>query len=369
MRNKLKFIDVAYVTDVEYLGPNAGNIKYSILNGGGLGTASPMSSDLKSFPIGGEVVFLFKVPKQFNFPNSINNIFYLSGVNMWNSPSLNSIFNSAQINAPSSSFFNFDPYKVKDIQPLQSFPGDTILEGNFGNSIRLGNTYTTPSLGNGWSIEGNNGDPITILRNGQSTDYNQIFTLNQPQIEEKLFNITENLINDHSSIYLTSFQRFYNYKIANDSFSSYETNPTLPSNYNSPQIILNSDRIILNARKDHILISGEVSVGLSSNTSLNFDSTQIHMEGIDIKIGSSDPNLLQPALLGDDTVNLLINLTSQIKKLGEIALVAKTYDKGKEAPDGEVNLIGENIISQCDNIINKLNDNKRGIKSNFVKVR
>ena len=54
------------------------------------------------------------------------------------------------------------------IQAVLPFAGDRILEGRFGNSIRLGGTANTSgSITNNWSRSGNEGMPITILKNGQ----------------------------------------------------------------------------------------------------------------------------------------------------------------------------------------------------------
>ena len=55
---------------------------------------------------------------------------------------------------------------------LLAFAGDIIVEGRWGNSIRFGSTAKTDNIiyTNNWSNTGDNGDPITILRNGQPID-------------------------------------------------------------------------------------------------------------------------------------------------------------------------------------------------------
>jgi hypothetical protein len=53
------------------------------------------------------------------------------------------------------------------IQPLLPFEGDTIVEGRFGNSIRLGATAKEAKEKTAYSTKGETGDPITIIRNGQ----------------------------------------------------------------------------------------------------------------------------------------------------------------------------------------------------------
>ena len=69
----------------------------------------------------------------------------------------------------------------------------------FGNSIRLGSTIKTKNIlyQNNWSEFGKNGNPITILRNGQSPDSS----------DEGWLPVIENINKDLSSIYLTSNQK------------------------------------------------------------------------------------------------------------------------------------------------------------------
>ena len=62
-----------------------------------------------------------------------------------------------------------------------------MLEGRWGNSIRLGSTVQNKP--NEWSSVGENGDPILIIRNGQPTDLTQ----------DSWVPTTENVNNDQSS--------------------------------------------------------------------------------------------------------------------------------------------------------------------------
>jgi hypothetical protein len=144
----------------------------------------------------------------------------------------------------------------------------------------------------GWK----NTDPITILRNGQPTNVN----------DKGWIPITENLSNDLSSIYLTSYQKIP-FSIANENFVSYTTPPTTPSQFTNPQIILNSDRIVLNAKTDSVLISGQNSVGISSNNSVNIESTsEIDIASKLVKLGSA--NASQAVLRGDETDSIFKNI-------------------------------------------------------------
>ena len=91
------------------------------------------------------------------------------------------------------------------------FEGDMILEGRFGNSIRFGSS--NPRGKNEWSENDSEGEPITIISNGQgSTEYTPL----------------EDINNDASSIYLTSNHNIQNFKISSNNFQS------LGSNFREP---------------------------------------------------------------------------------------------------------------------------------------
>lgn len=95
-----------------------------------------------------------------------------------------------------------DTFKEKsNIRNLFPNEGDVIIEGRFGNSIRFGSTAKqskeNKNVESPWSTEGREGNPITIIRNGQSKadlDFNNWFP------------IYEDIQNDDSSVYLTSGQ-------------------------------------------------------------------------------------------------------------------------------------------------------------------
>ena len=88
-----------------------------------------------------------------------------------------------------------------NIRNLFPNEGDVIIEGRFGNSIRFGSTAKqskeNKNVESPWSTEGQEGNPITIIRNGQS------------QVDlpfNNWFPIYEDIQNDDSSIYMTSGQ-------------------------------------------------------------------------------------------------------------------------------------------------------------------
>ena len=91
-----------------------------------------------------------------------------------------------------------------DIQLLLPFEGDTIIEGRFGNSIRLGATAKEAREKTAYSTKGETGDPITIIRNGQYIEEDR---------DRGWEHTIENINTDDSSIILTSNQVFPNFEI------------------------------------------------------------------------------------------------------------------------------------------------------------
>ena len=146
--------------------------------------------------------------------------------------------------------------EVSTLSQLQPFLGDIIHEGRFGQSIRFGYTPENSKLTDNrvkgavespsWtSTEPES--PITIIRNGagKSNGYNKF--------------VIEDINEDDSSIWLGSKQTI---KLTASNKFSLGVTPT--NQYNNPQIIINSDRLILNSKSDSVLISGKKSVNIST---------------------------------------------------------------------------------------------------------
>jgi len=342
--------------------------------------ASPSSSNLKNLPLVNEYVYVYKIvgpnskggqwvydpplslyrglsPNSNPFPSPTynsnppsQNVSYsqveVGAVNITDNQPQNINLNS--IDNPSQATF----VEKGNIHPLMPFAGDIIYEGRFSNSLRFGNTAKSKSqYANNWSSAGNNGDPITILRNGQdpnSSDYGA-----EP--------ITENIKKDLSSIYLTSTQKIP-FSLSNENFISYTTPPITPAVFNLPQVILNSDRVILNAKSDNVLISGQKSVGLSSNDSINLEAKQVYIDGRDIRLGNK--NATQPILKGDDTTQLLKIVINELINISTALQSSQIYPGGVPSPDPIINPIA--IIAS--NNLNKVLSQLDNIKSKFVKT-
>lgn len=289
--------------------------------------AYPLYPGVKNYPLINEVIYLVSQPsKQTQNKTTAFSLYYISVVNLWNHPHHNAIPYSAGSSTPensknyqdvaagstnkltdSSGTIKFGEYfkERTDINPLKPFEGDHILEGRFGNSIRLGSTGGTSP----WSTTGEQGSPVMILRNGQGTIAPDSWTL-----------LPEDINQDLSSIYLTSTQKIPFLPASTNYFSYQQNPPTLPDQFTGNQIILTSGRLLLNASADHLLLSSAKSISLSSNSSVNIDAQELVMQTGNIYLGSKSAK--EPLLLGDTTAALLDDLISIVGKLLEASLQA-----------------------------------------------
>ena len=179
---------------------------------------------------------------------------------------------------------------------------------NITVSIRGTETISEPinitSL-NTWSISGSNGDPITILRNGQN-----------PELGSPAQSTTVEEINkDLSSIYLTSTQQLpIEVSSQNDYLSYGEEKPIAPNQYSGAQVVLNSGRLLFNSTQDNIMLSSRKSINLNSIEGINMDTPgPIILESGQVFLGSREAE--ESVLLGDSTVDLLQNLISDLVSL------------------------------------------------------
>lgn len=364
-----------------------GTLFFSLIDNTNTGTtkiARPITPQIKSYPLINEIIICFQLPiPVVNSTNNKNEYYYLNSINAWKHPHHNAFptpLNPQQAPSQNLSYQQVaagfekrvpdnettislnsplnpsqDTFIEKsNIHPLLSFAGDVIFEGRHGQSIRLGATAKSKSIyNNNWSDNGSNGDPIMIIRNGQSPRASS----------EGWLPITEDIRNDLSSIYLTSFQRLKDFKVASELYNSYTTPPVTPSLFTQPQIAFNSNRIVINAKTDSILLSAQKSVGISTQGSTNIDASSFYVSSNDIKLGSK--NATEPVLKGDTTIELLKQLTKAVKDLATILEVEKNWPGG--ALQTGYNAVAGNVLIVLGDIVSQLNDNS--LKSKTTKVQ
>ena len=331
--------------------------------------ALPYSSHIKTYPLVDEFILITSLPDQGrNQSPSSNRYFYHNPIGIWNTPNHNAfpflpatppVSNNyqsnlngqvqqennqlikAQLNSPTNpsqdSFIEKD--NIRNITPKS---GDTLIEGRNGQSVRFSN---------------DEGNPITFIRNGQ----------NRTTPSTGFEPISEDVKNDLSSIYLTSYQKISNLNLETEKgipFISYSTPPITPSQFDQPQVVLNSDRIIIEAETDSVLVSAGKSVGLFSNESINLESKDINIH-TDNRIRLGSKNAGESVLLGDKTYDILEFTLNVLEILSDTLAPTQIYPTGTPIPDASTQAITSTLSQAIKKVKEKVLIN---IKSNKVKV-
>jgi hypothetical protein len=138
------------------------------------------------------------------------------------------------------------------IHKLKLYEGDTVLESRFGQSIRF----------SGFNNSENLFSPTIIIRNGENSE----------SLKKTVSSSTEEDINtDGSIIVLSSGEKKLNYTLPTT--NKYESFYDYPSELKGNQILLNSDRIILSAKTEDMILVGKKNIGMITDGKLSLDAT------------------------------------------------------------------------------------------------
>ncbi len=292
--------------------------------------AKPFFSSFQDYPLKGELIYLIDGPSPVSQVGNAGQKYYLGTINLWN---------NNQQNAISGTTLGKTFTENTDIRPLIAFEGDRIYQGRKGNGIRFGSTVKARANVNEWSSIGNDGDPITILVNGYITTDKKSLKPNVEEINKEL-----------SSIYLTSTQKLPlqpGALIRNPVFS-----PTSINDYINPQIILNSDRIVLNTKKNDIILNSSGFIELSTDSIINLNSAgwiHLNIESTNkdskILLGTKTDNTFpdNPVLLGRETTEILSDISDMLKNLAFYLASTISVTEGSAIPS--VNDAGEQLFS------------------------
>jgi hypothetical protein len=317
--------------------------------------AKPLLPNIKYYPLKNEIVLLFKLPDDLiGELNNNSNYYYLNVLSIWNHPHHNAypnpILNPEDITETELNVSNISGgefIEKNNINPLLPFSGDNIIEGRFGNSIRLGSTNrSNDAILNSWSSFGEKGNPITIIKNGQDPN------ISTPSYQH----IIEDINKDLSSIYITSNQKIP-IEISYEEFSGLKEPPISPPEYANSQILLNSDRVLLNAKNDGILLSGNKFISLNSRNEIGITSRKnISLSANNINLGSTEANEQVP--LGNSLLKQLEKLTSNIINVLEVLdNTLKYFPGGLPSPHPAPILYAESK-EKIQEVLNELKNNK-----------
>jgi len=151
--------------------------------------------------------------------------------------------------------------------------------------------------------------------------------------------------------------------------------PEAPNNYIGKQVIINSDRLIFNAKDDSILLFSDKAIGFSTNGNFHFDTLNngtnkfvINAPNIYLGLRYDDTYANEPILLGNRTeawLNDLIDVISYILDDVKYKVSYISQDVGK--PTGP-NLQNESLLKLRYNQLNALRDDIKYIMSERIKA-
>jgi hypothetical protein len=303
-----------------------------------LAQAIPLNPQVQSIPLIGELIYLVDLPSpvsQTGNKSSTSVQKYYTNINVWNNVQQNAL--PTTDNSSLGLTFSENP-NIKNLLP---FEGDYIVQGRQGNALRFSTTTKLYSDLNEWSNIGKDDSPITILTNGFSYDSKEKFHV-------------EKINKDNSSLYLTSTQQL---PLQTDKTGILNpiTNPIDPSKYFNSQAILNSDRIVLNSKKDEVMLFAKTNVEISTKNVINLNADdRVHLNGGRVFLGTVNDQLpTENIVLGGKLHDLLLNLMDVLHEFGTNLSSVVGSPEGAPATD---------IISAANNLCNSINTIEKNLE-------
>lgn len=281
----------------------------------GLDIAYQGSVNSRIIPVEGEKVVL---------ETRADGLYWIDIIPEYNHPHYNASPDTKQDDWQNNLEQNFK--QLADINPLQANPGDLLIEGRYGQSIRIGGGKGK----NNPIIDGSNeGKPIILISNGQ------IKTNNGNDV------IREDINEDPNSLYFVTDHKI-NTLPANTKRDSYKTVPVAFDQYKGNQVILNGGRLVFNAKEEGIFLSSKESIGLNSKT-INLDANDyICLDAKEIFIGKKARTafMKEPLVLGIQLENWLSILLDTLMTLSTALTSASAVSGG---PVTQLNTVGPTL--------------------------
>jgi hypothetical protein len=263
------------------------------------------SAAFKQVPLRNEIVAITQGPS-YNRDNNANDsiLYWHRIVPVWNHPHHNASPDSIQfakaLEADPDVDLGTNFEETDQVNPLQGFPGDLLIEGRQGQSIRFtGARYPSNPLVN----DSNSNQPIIILSNGQK------------EAETGYESILEDINEDKGSMYFLS-----NHKVpleqSNKKQDAFDIRPVKFNEYQGNQVLLTSGRLVFNAKEEDILLSSKNNFAVTSNV-LGLDSKEyIGIDSKKIFLGIKARRFEdEPVLLGNSTSDWLRRVLEQLENV------------------------------------------------------
>ena len=312
--------------------------------------AKPLFPNINYYPLLGELIYIIELPSPAaQITSNSTQKYYTTVINLWGDSQVNS--QTANSKSPLGKTF----IESSIIRNLLNFEGDCIIQGRKGNSIRFGSTVRFASSNNEWSSIGKDGDPILIISNGHNYNKDQDFYV-------------EKINEEASSIYLTSTQNIP-FKVDVKDPINPLTAPIVKY-YQNSQVIINADRIVLNSKKDDIMLFASSNIELSTNYTVNLNAGEhIHLNikeeistGLNIKpkiyLGTKFTNEIptEPLMLGRQTAKYLQDLLHAIDTFAVKLTPAGSTPQGSPMADLQTaaDELHKRINSDTDNLRDRI---------------
>jgi len=300
--------------------------------------ARPLFSNMRQPPLEGETVLLLSTIGSYASGISSNEeLYYLGIINLQGSVHHNSIPNINEVETRNDGGGDAQSYQTtgagstrkqqqakidskfpesRNVKAIQPYVGDVLIEGRFGNSIRLTSTLKSTNVytknANWQKGDGTEGDPMLILR------------VNKPTQNTNKVNdfITEDFTKDDSIITLQSTQAL-NFtpgssvtdSIKNQSLDSWDKG----QKFGGKQILISSGRVVFNSTQNEIIAFAKKGIGLSSADAISLDAQKnIEMSATKILLGK---NADEPLIMGNKMKDWMEQLIDAIGKLTAITAV------------------------------------------------
>jgi hypothetical protein len=275
-------------------GYNVGDIKVRIFSVDNsrqselLDWASPLEITFQEYPLIGEVVIVQRVLGSFFYSKKVNITHKLQESGMLNLAGslsdrykkLNAGTNPRKTTELNSTGHLFGEYFKPDsrVRQLKHFEGDVIIQGRMGHSIRFGSAMLDPS---NQSLA-----PNLILRTGQGKDLENT----DASVNGAYGVIVEDINKDASSIWMTSDQTVPFEPATVNAGSFARSINEFPQTFANAQIIINSDRLILNSKRNQILMFSNDGIHLNSfnDTTIDTDNDILLTANLDISLRSGN---------------------------------------------------------------------------------
>ena len=235
-----------------------------------IGSVRPLFANSHPYPVRGEYVAVVRFNEQ-NFYINVLNLF--DNVNNNISPGFSGV-RPEDIVEEDFIYEHFEPDpEIRNLWPHQ---GDSILQGRWGNSIRLGSNITPDAHEDG---DGKPDSPNILIRAGQLVDAD---TFGKSGIVQDLKEspkkpVEEDINADGSSIWMTTDQSvkldIKGSNAVNHVFMTTKQSDDQPKN-GGKQIVLNSDRITFNTKQGKILGFSHDGIGFSTQRSFTVDADE-----------------------------------------------------------------------------------------------